>query len=275
MIQKGTLALLSKKKLFSRLTGEHNTVLSGSGMEFKELREYMSGDDVRHINPKVTAKMGVPHVNVFHEDKKLNIVIAFLNSGSIYFGGQKSKKETMVEVLMNICGASLSRQDMLSVTVYSDESEFFLKPTRDKKAVLNMLENVVGMQSLGKSVDYKGFHEYLFAKIKKKSLIVLVGDFLEFEDFRLLGAKHEVYAAVVRDRLEEDIKFFGELNLQDTNSGKSGLFHLDRSSVQEYKKMMQRHDDALFKNFIQSDIAYEKIYTDDDVVKKLRKLLQN
>lgn len=275
MMKKGTLAFLSKKKFFSKLIGEHNTVLSGSGMEFKELREYTSGDDVRHINPKVTVKTGVPHINVFHEDKKLNIVVAFLNSGSIYFGSQKSKKETMMEILTSICGASVARQDMLSVSIFSDESEFFLKPTRDKKAVINMLQSVVKVKSLGKSMDYKRFYEDLFSKIKKRSVIVLIGDFLEFDDFRLLGAKHEVYAAVVRDRLEEDIKFFGEFNLQDTNGDRNGLFHLDRSSAKEYKKTMQRHDNALFKNFIQSGVAYEKIYTDDDVIIKLRKLLQS
>lgn len=275
MIKKNSISLISKRKLFLNSFGEHNTIFSGSGLEFKELREYVSGDDVRHINSKVTAKTRVAHVNVFNEDKKLNIVVAFLNSGSIYFGSKKSKQSVMVDVLVNICNASLHKQDLLTTIFYNEDNTIFFKPTKDKKTLLHIIEIATILQPLGNSVNYKELNKYLLGKIKKKSIIFLIGDFLEFSDFRLLGAKHEVYAIIVRDKLEEDITIFDGLNIEDTTTKGTNSININSYSVKKYNKQMKEHDEHLFKDLTKANIHYEKIYTCDDVVKKLKKLLQN
>jgi len=275
MIKKNNLTFSTKRKIFLNRFGEHNSIFSGNGLEFEELREYVSGDDVRHINAKVTAKTRVAHVNVFNEDKRLNILSVFLNSDGIYFGSKRSKQDTMAEILGNLCWASSHKQDLMSALFYSEFEQLFVKPTKDKQALWHTVETALDLNPLGNRIEYDKLSQYLLQKIKKKSIIFLIGDFLDYGDFRLLGAKHEVFAIIVRDRLEEDIAFVGEVNLKSTNNKASGFFKINSKLKNQYALKMKQHDDKLYKNLIASNIRYQKIYTSDDVVKKLQKLLRN
>lgn len=243
-------------------------------MEFEELREYVSGDDVRHINAKVTAKTRVAHVNVFNEDKKLNIVTVFVSSGGIYFGSVRSKQDVMTDVLGNLCSASLQKQDLMSIVFYSEAEQSFIPPTKNKQKLLHYIQTAMDINPLGREVNYNNLSRYIMQNIKKKSIIFLIGDFLDFGDFRLLGAKHEVYCVIVRDKLEEDIAFSRAVNLKSTDNKISSFLKIGAQTKRLYALKMKQHDDKLYKNLIASNIRYQKIYTSDNVVKKLQNLLK-
>jgi len=268
------LDIKSRKRIFSNLIGEHNSVFSGNGLDFKELRQYSSGDDIRHINWKVTARTNSPSINVYNEDKQLNVVLVYLNSGSIYFGSKRAKKDVMLEIFATLGYSIISKKDTLTSLIFSTNEEKFYKPTKHKAVVDIVLEDAVDISSLGKDIDYKNLSAYLLAKIKQKSLIFIVGDFLEIPDFKSIGAKHEVYCAIVRDKLEEDLKLFGEFNFVDTNNQDMQNIFLDENSIKKYNKLMKTHDDKLYIHFKQSSIRYQKIYTSDNVILKLKQLVR-
>src|SRR5690606_2012352 len=54
------------------LQGDSRTGLRGAGLDLADLREYQSGDDVRHIDWNVTARLQTPHVRVYTEDRELS-----------------------------------------------------------------------------------------------------------------------------------------------------------------------------------------------------------
>ncbi len=272
--KRNLLVLKSRKKIFTNLLGEHNSTFGGVGLDFKDLREYSSGDDIRHINWKVTAKTMTPAINEYNEDKQLNVVVVYLNSGSLYFGTQKSKQDTMVEVMASLGYATVSKNDMLTTIFFSKDEEKFFKPTKQKGVVDLTIDTAYSLKMLGKEIDYKKLNEYLLKKIKKKSVIFIIGDFLEFGDFRLLGTKHEVNCVVVRDRFEEDLKLFGEFDFIDTSSGDAENIFVDEESVKRYNALLKQHDKQLFAHFKKSNIRYKKIYTDDSVILKLNQLVK-
>ncbi|MCP3962941.1 MAG: DUF58 domain-containing protein, partial [bacterium] len=55
--------------------GEYESAFKGRGMEFEEVREYHAGDDIRHIDWKVTARMGHPFVKVHREERELTVML--------------------------------------------------------------------------------------------------------------------------------------------------------------------------------------------------------
>ena len=57
-------------------SGEYHSVFKGTGMEFREVREYVPGDDVRTIDWNVTARTGDPFVKLFEEERELTVVLA-------------------------------------------------------------------------------------------------------------------------------------------------------------------------------------------------------
>ena len=274
MISKIKLAIKTRKKLFLNRVGEHTSILNGDGLDFKEIREYDSGDDIRHVNWKVTARSGVPSVNVFNDDKQLNIVLVYINSGSIIFGSSRSKQEVMVETIALLGELALFKNDMLSSMFFSSEEEKFVKPTKSKRVLDTNIQIAYDIKTIGKTVDYEALEANLLKKIKKRSIIFLIGDFLDLPNFKYLSKKHELYGVVVRDRLEENLKLNGEFNFVDSSTMSSSEIYLDSSSVKKYNKLMREHDTLLENYFKTVNIRNTKIYTDDSVVDKLSELLR-
>ncbi len=271
---KANVNIKSKKKLFLTTAGEHTSLFSGDGLDFKEIRQYVSGDDIRHINWKVTARKRDTNVNVFNEDKQLNIVLVYLNSGSIYFGSHKSKQETMIEVLSILGNSALKKNDLLSSLFFSNKEDKYLKPSKHKKMLDINIDTALSLDPLGSNIDYDKLSHYLLSKLKQKSLIFIIGDFLKIPNFLALGRKHEVYCAIVRDKLEENLSLSGEFNFIDTNSGENKEIYLDENSIKKYNTLMKEHDKKLFTILKKANIKFQKIYTHENSFKQLSKLVR-
>lgn len=269
------LQLVTHKRLFSHLSGEHKSSFGGNGLDFREIREYTSNDDIRHVNWKVTARSLSPCVNLFNEDKKLNVVMVYLLNGSSYFGSFRSKKDTMTDTLAHLTFAILSKKDKVTTIFFSDHEEFFVPPTNNKSIQIKNIKIANEIKSIGKNVDFLALEKYLLEKIKIKSLIFFIGDFLEPPRLKLLNAKHELYCAIVRDKFEEDLTLFGDFNVLDTNSKDSKNIFLDMQTIKKYKELLKNHDKELIRYLKKLKIRHTKIYTDEAIIRKLSQLVRD
>src|SRR5688572_6290267 len=59
------------RRLDGLLQGDYRTLFRGFGLDLADLREYQYGDDVRHIDWNVTARLQTPYVREFHEDREI------------------------------------------------------------------------------------------------------------------------------------------------------------------------------------------------------------
>ncbi|MEI8123362.1 MAG: DUF58 domain-containing protein, partial [bacterium] len=99
MKQVGKIRVVTNRLVDEHLSGEYHSVFKGHGIEFEEVREYVPGDDIRSIDWNVTARMGVPFVKRFCEERELTILFLVDVSGSQSFGsGQRSKAELAAEI---------------------------------------------------------------------------------------------------------------------------------------------------------------------------------
>ncbi|ACB34581.1 protein of unknown function DUF58 [Leptothrix cholodnii SP-6] len=74
------------RRLDGLLQGDCRTLLRGTGLDLADLREYQPHDDVRHIDWNVTARVGVPHVRQFQEDRDMTVVFLLDLSSSVNWG---------------------------------------------------------------------------------------------------------------------------------------------------------------------------------------------
>ena len=78
---------IKTRRLVDEITGgAYHSVFKGHGIEFSEVREYTPDDDVRDIDWNVTARMGVPYIKKYAEERELNVMIAVDASASGLFG---------------------------------------------------------------------------------------------------------------------------------------------------------------------------------------------
>src|SRR4029434_288534 len=91
------------------LQGNYRTVFRGAGMDFLDLREYEAGDDVRHIDWNVTARMDTPFVRQYAEDRELTAWLLLDPSRSMACGPVDRPKELVLCELATTFARLLTR----------------------------------------------------------------------------------------------------------------------------------------------------------------------
>ncbi|HHD81781.1 MAG TPA: DUF58 domain-containing protein [Campylobacterales bacterium] len=268
------ILLRAKKDVFSGNLGEYLTTFKGDGLDFREIRDYDHGDDIRKINWKATAKGNGLKTNVFNEERELNIVLAFMVSGSLNFGSVKLKQEVASEVLALLAYSALNGHNRLQAQFFSDRSERFFEPSKSDNIIYNLVEEATQIETLGKEVNYKKFCEFVNGVVRQKSLIFMVGDFYGEVDLSEIAHKNEVYALMIRDRLEEQPLLQGDFNLVDPNSLESSEMSLNKEVAKAYEKLIEEHDMKIQEHFMEHQIKFGKIYTDEDVFLRLSEIIK-
>lgn len=264
----------ARRQVFSEMVGNNPSIFHGEGYDFIELREYMAGDDIRHIDWNITAKMQKPFIKIFREERELNVVIASVLNGSVHFGSSRFKQDVIAEVVAQLSYSTLKNGDLLSSYIFTDELIAHNKPSKKLNQVQKSVEQILEFEALNKKVDFKFISQTLYRRLKRKSLILIVGDFFEIPDFKLLAKKHEVVAIVVRDHLEEKPPKMGFSSLVDPESGTVLEGDFNASSVDAYAKKVQVHDRMLYETFRKHQVRFTKVYTDGNVGVALRRLFE-
>lgn len=264
----------ARRQVFSELIGNNPSIFHGEGYDFIELREYMPGDDIRHIDWNITAKMRTPYIKIFKEERELSVVVAMMLSGSVHFGQARFKQEVMAEIAAIVGYAVQYNNDALGYMLFADRLYDEGRPTKNRYAVSELTQKVVAFESLGKKADYETMAKTLFARIGQRSLILVVGDFFDVPQLRLLARKHEVVCIVVRDRLEEKPPPFGFASLRDPETGQILEGDFNSRTILKYEAKVRAHDHALFERLRKDGIRFTKLYTHDHIGVKLRRLFE-
>jgi uncharacterized protein (DUF58 family) len=218
--------------------------------------------------------MQKPFVKVFKEEKELNVVIASVLNGSVYFGSKKFKQDIIAEIVALLGFATLKNGDILSSYIFTDKIIDHQRATKKIQIVKKNVENIVEFNPINEKVDFKFIADTLFKRLKKRSLIIVVGDFFEIPNFRVLSKKHEILALVVRDKVEENPPMMGFSSLMDPQNGSILEGDFNKESVKSYTKHLREYDAKLFESFKKSQIRFAKIYTDSHISVELRKIFE-
>ncbi|WP_236579130.1 DUF58 domain-containing protein [Hydrogenimonas urashimensis] len=267
-----TLLIKTKRQVFSEMIGNNPSLFHGEGYDFSELREYQVGDDIRKIDWTITAKLQKPYVKLFHEERELHIVAACMMGGSLFFGTHRIKQEVVAEVAAILGYSAIKNSDLFTGAIVSQSGEMVERATKRIFGVNRFVESIDGMKVLGQSTDYVKGPRRLFKRIKRRSVLFLIGDFLSAVDLGLLSKRHEVIAVIVRDRFEEHPKPLGQVHLVDPETGATLQTHFGEKSVDRYRAQILASDKALYHHLHKHRIRFVKIYTDEDPFGKLVRL---
>ena len=268
------ITIKAKRNIFNTNIGSQLTSLKGEGLDFKEIKEYAYGDNIKNINWKATAKSNDLKVNVFDETRQLNIIVAFMISGSMKFGSVKIKQDIATEIIALLGFSSARNKNLLFPIFYSNKNEILYEPTFDDSIIYKVVKDALEIECVKKDVDYSGFCEYVNTFMKQRSIIFVIGDFYGDVDLSQISYNNDVYALNVRDRLEEYPLLNGEYDLVNPNTFENNEFYLTKSVANTYKKLLEEQDMKLEEHFLQHQITYGKIYTDDDIFLKLLQIIK-
>jgi uncharacterized protein (DUF58 family) len=229
------------------VAGDYHAVFKGLGMEFAEVRPYQPGDDVRTIDWNVTARMGVPFVKKYVEERDLTVFLVVDVSGSLSFGSRAIlKRELAAEVAALIAFAAVRNQDRVGAALVSDRLELFLPPQRRRTHVLRLVREVLDRPAHGKTDLESGLNKVL-ASLKRRSVLFLISDFLGSPCSRALKAaasRHDLILVEVVDPRDQELPPVGPVVLRDAETGRVALVN-GRTAARRHAEARQIERESL------------------------------
>ena len=222
-------SFLPKQPIHSVLSGRHSSKLRGRGLNFEELRNYLPGDDTRHIDWKVTARTRTPYVRVYTEEKDRTVWLLVDQRVSMFFGSSKRMKSVVAaEVAALSAWRVLSVGDRVGALVFNDSDISVIPPHRSRERVMQILKQVVGKnQALSADTGLKPDPGKLNQALKQVSLmarhdclvcLITDGNGLNSETRKhitRLAEHNDVLTAFIYDPLEKDMPAAGLLRFAD------------------------------------------------------------
>lgn len=202
-----TVQLWARHLANDSLTGEYSSVFKGIGMEFDEFRKYVPGDDVKHIDWKVTARTREPHLKMFKEERDLTIMLMVDVSSSQSFGLKKKREKVNVAAELAALFAILAtkNKDKVGLVIFTDRVEHYIPPGSGKSHVFKLIRDVMTHKNVSKGTNISSAAQYTGSVMKKRGLVVLISDFQDIgymKDLEILSKRHDLVCANTFDDAE-------------------------------------------------------------------------
>lgn len=240
------------RRLDGVLQGNYRTLFRGFGLDLADLREYHPGDDVRHIDWNVTARLQTPHVREFQEDREVAAWFLLDLSGSIDFGSGTLRKRDLLVDFTTVMALLLSRYgNRVGAVLYGgaqDAAPSVVPARTGRRQLLHLMDR---MQSTPAAVPgdtrLRDLLERGRAVARRRSVVFVVSDFISTPGWQaslaLLARRHEVVAVRLVDPLETSMPDMGLVVFQDAETGEQLL--------------VDTHDPAFRKRFAAAAEARE------------------
>jgi len=151
--------LSARKNIHGQMSGNYLSRHKGRGMEFDEVRHYQTGDDIRAIDWRVTARTGKTHTKLFREELERPVLIATDLSASMLFGSQLLFKSVQAAHLAALVAwHAKNRGDRLGGIVFNQNEHLELKPRSRKEGVLHYLHALSALHLSQHQQQYNNQH---------------------------------------------------------------------------------------------------------------------
>lgn len=217
------IELITRGIVRAAVGGEYHSVFKGTGIDFDDFREYAPGDEVRSIDWNVTARMGMPYIKKFVEERELTVFLAVDVSASKNFaGGDQSKRELAAEIGALFAFSAISNQDKVGLLLFSDRPELYVAPRKGSTHALRIIREILHCQPQGRGTDIGMALDKLTGHLNRRSLVIVISDFMAPDFSRSLGiaaVRHDVVAVRVSDPAEDELPDVGLIRLMDPETG--------------------------------------------------------
>ncbi|MDB5860082.1 MAG: hypothetical protein JWQ76_3771 [Ramlibacter sp.] len=262
------------RRLDGLLQGDYRTLLRGAGLDLADLREYQLHDDVRHIDWNVTARMQVPHVRVFTEDREMSAWFLVDLSPSVDFGSGELRKRNVSAEFVAVLARLLTRHgNRVGAMLYGSGVDAVIPTRSGRRHVLHLLHSMqdrvvpagTGPTRLG---DLLGAAANL---IKRRSTVFVVSDFISEPGWEKtlaqLAQRHEVVAVRVMDPLELELPDLGLLTLRDAETGEQVVVDThDAGFRRRFTRIAAQREAELREALVRAGVDALELSTDADLV---------
>jgi uncharacterized protein (DUF58 family) len=296
------------RRLEGRLAGGYRTVRRGTGTDLAGLRGYLEGDDARHIDWNVTARLNEPQLRVFTEDRELTVWLVLDRSASMTVGVPGRGKEDVVAELAVALARLFSRGgNQVGAVLYDNGAVRTLPPGAGRRHVLHLAARLSkttsesgaaatgarfrqarrrrehdargddGRRDDGRrrgTTDLAAMLDAAARLAKRRALIIVISDFIGEGDWERsllrLGPRHEVVALRVVDAADDELPEAGLVVVEDAETGEQLVIDSGDPRLRaRLRAAVEDRDTRLAAGMRRAGVPVHRIGTDADLASAL------
>ena len=209
----GSLELQARLIVEGYLSGMHKSPYHGFSVEFAQHREYVPGDDIKHVDWKVYGRTGRFFLKQYEEETNLVCWLLLDTSESMRYGsGPVTKYDYACMSAAALAYLTLHQQDSVGLVTFDNQVRNFLRPSSQP----SHLKEMVNLMNRGRPREKTSlapiFHD-LAERLNRRAVVVLLSDLVDDPADLLAGLqhlrykRHEVIVLHVLDRAEMEFPF--------------------------------------------------------------------
>lgn len=248
------VAQLANMELRARLvvegfiTGLHKSPYHGFSVEFTEHRQYMPGDEIKHIDWKAYGKTDRYFIKQFEEETNLKSYIILDASKSMDYSsnGHLRKVEYASYIAAALAYLMVEQRDAVGLTIYDERVQTSLPPRATKSYLKQLLKELENLKPSNKTSTAESLH-YVAEQIKRRGLVIILSDLFDdpakvttaFKHFRHKG--NEVIVMQVLDPMERSFAFGTDAVFKDMETNEeltTQPWHIQKAYQQSMKEFL-------------------------------------
>ena len=263
------------RRLDGLLQGDYRTLFRGQGLDLADIREYVAGDDVRNIDWNVTARLDVPHVREYLEDREITAHFLLDLSPSVDFGTASALKRDRLIDFVGLVARLLTRHgNRVGAILYGKQVEKVVPARGGRMQVLRLIDELQRRPRLESSpaTSLSELIETALRSIKRRSLVFIVSDFFTMpgweKPLELLARRHETLAIRLTDPRERELPDIGFVIMTDAETGEA--LHIDTHDARfrkRFAEVVDRRERALGAAFRRAGVDTLELSTEEDLVR--------
>jgi len=268
-----------RKAINSQMMGDFHSIFKGTGLEFDDVRPYQYGDDIRTIDWNVSAKGHGTFVKTFREEKEQTIFFILDVSASQEIG---TEGKTKVDIGSEICGvlalAAVKESSHVGLICFSDERELYIKPSKGILQAYQIIHGLFNLKPHSLKTNLNRALAFVLNTIKRRSVIILVSDFIDdgyLKNLKALAQRHDLVMIHLSDKRETRLPKLGIIPVMDKESKKTLWVNTSFGDFrQKISERLEERKNALHTFSRKHQINFLSLDTDEDFVPKLLKLFK-
>jgi uncharacterized protein (DUF58 family) len=283
------------RRLDGRLAGGYRTAHRGTGIDLAGLREYTEGDDARHIDWNVTARLNEPQLRVFTEDRELTVWLVLDRSASMTVGAPGRGKDDVLSelalVLARLFGRGGNRVGALlfDTGLYDTGTVRIVPPGTGRRHALRISAELARTAGAGRggstgrggsrgrdgsTTDLAAMLDAVAKLARRRALIVVISDFIGDGDWGRsllrLVPRHEVVALRVTDAADDELPDVGLVVVEDAETGEQLIIDSSDPMLRtRLRARVEERDTSLAAEMRRARVPIHRIGTDADLATAL------
>jgi uncharacterized protein (DUF58 family) len=257
-----SLELIARSVVEGFIAGLHRSPYLGFSTDFAEHRQYMPGDDLRHLDWKLLARTDRLYIKKYQGDTNARIHLLIDSSASMgYASGEVSKLQYAQYLASSLAFLGVRQHDSIGLVAF-DEKVIEHVPPGSRSGHLRTVLGVIERLAPGRGTTIAEMLNRTAELLTRRGIVVLISDLYDEPEKIVEGLEHlrfrgnDVIVFHVMDQQELDFEFIEPVVLEDSETEEQ-LHVLPDVLRDEYLRTIRGHIGAIREGAARNRIDYE------------------